>query len=157
MRLPKSGGPWSLAGLSAVLTPVAMLSALTFAGEAGAETAVYRCTTPSGKIEFRQQPCSEGSDEEEITIEDQKTGWEPGKTKLKGQGEETKKKSSASKSDDRKKRAEQAKKQADKCFDKRQQLEQVNWKLRAGYSASEGVKLRQKRRTYEEYLSHYCR
>lgn len=156
MRLLKSGCPWFLSGLSAVLIPVAMLSALTFAGKAGAETAVYRCTTPSGKIEFRQQPCSEGSNEEEITIEDQKTGWEPGKTKLEGQGEETKKKSSASKSDN-KKRAEQAKKQADKCFDKRQQLEEVNWKLRAGYSASEGVKLRHKRRTYEEYLSHYCK
>jgi len=146
--------PWAV--LAGAMTVLALMFAPLLAGEATAQTNVYQCTTPSGKIEFRQRPCNEGSEEQEITIEDQRIGWEPAKTKVEGQGEDTKKKSSASKGEEEKS-AEKAKKQADKCWDKRQQLDEVNTKLRRGYSPSEGVKLHDKRRKYEEYLSHYCK
>ncbi len=38
-----------------------------------------------------------------------------------------------------------------------QRLEEVNWKLKRGYKASQGNKLRRKRRVYEDYISQLCK
>jgi hypothetical protein len=48
-------------------------------------------------------------------------------------------------------------KRDEKCFKKRQQLEDINWQLRRGYKPSKGDRLRHRRRAYEEYLRRYCR
>jgi hypothetical protein len=48
-------------------------------------------------------------------------------------------------------------KYADRCWNKRQQLERVNAELRAGYKTAQGVKLRRRRSEYEAFLSRYCR
>jgi hypothetical protein len=47
-----------------------------------ADTNIYLCLTPDGKVEFRQTSCAKDTEENEITVEDRKTGWEPKLTKI---------------------------------------------------------------------------
>lgn len=128
---------------------------LTIAVDLAAETTAYRCTGDDGKIEFRQGPCASGTEAEEIGIADRQTGWTPPapmpevttrkEQKARGGGE------SSSEQD-----AAQAKRD-DQCWNKRHQLDEVNWKLRRGYKPGKDVALRHKRRDYEEYIDRYCR
>lgn len=119
---------------------------------ADAQTTVYRCTTPSGKIEFRQIPCGGETDETELTIEDTRTGWTP----------PTEAVTSANKSSSTSKKstsdaAKAAAKRKKDCFKKRQQLERAQAELRRGYSAARGETLKQRRREYEAYMREFCR
>ena len=120
-----------------------------------AETSVNRCVTPDGKIEFRQFACAADAEEEEVLIEDRKTGWEPAKTKLEKTKTRSDKSSTHNRKSDEKKLAAKAK-QEEQCWKKHQMLEEVNWKLRRGYKPATGVKLRRKRRQYEEYIGRFC-
>jgi hypothetical protein len=128
---------------------------LTLAANVLADTNVYRCRAPDGKIEFRQTSCATDTDEDEITVEDRKTGWEPKLTKIE------KKTKSSKKSGSRERQAvkeDAALAQQEKqCWKKRQLLDEVNWKLRRGYKPPTGVKLRRRRRTYEDYIRRFCK
>ena len=136
----------------AVFSHLAMVSASNVV----ADTSVYRCSAPDGKVEFRQTACVDGAKEREITVEDRMTGWKPPETRIE------KKTSGARKSGARKRNTEKddqaaRARQEEKCWKKRQALEEVNWKLRRGYKPATGVRLRHKRRVYEEYLGRFCR
>jgi hypothetical protein len=118
-----------------------------------AEASIYRCVAADGSIEFRQHQCHQSDTSSEIEIEDNLTGWTPpsGDTPAKAaRGASTKKKA-------RPEVEEPRDKYADRCWNKRQQLERVNTQLRAGYTAAQGVKLRRRRTEYEAYIRHYCR
>ena len=112
---------------------------------------LYRCTAEDGAIEFRQQACATGI-EERLEVKDVKVGWRPPEIKT-----EKKKKPAAKKT---RKRLESRKKQQRKsdraCWNKRQQLERVEWRLKRGYKAGKGNELRFKRRQYEDYLDKFC-
>jgi len=114
-------------------------------------TSVYRCLAPDGAIEFRQTLCSAGADGEEISVDDRKTGWTPPTKAVDG----------PKRNDARRARDHDAgdskDKRDEKCFKKRQQLQDINWQLRRGYKPSKGDSLRHRRRAYEEYLTRYCR
>jgi hypothetical protein len=114
-------------------------------------TSVYRCVASDGAIEFRQTPCSAGSDGGEIGIDDRKTGWTPPTKAVRG----------PKRNDARWARSPDADgsrdKRDEKCFKKRQQLEDINWQLRRGYKPSKGDRLRHRRRADEQYLRRYCR
>jgi hypothetical protein len=45
---------------------------------------------------------------------------------------------------------------ADRCWKKQRQLDEVNRRLRAGYTPVQGERLRQRRRDYEAYLRRFC-
>ena len=47
--------------------------------------------------------------------------------------------------------------QAEQCTKKRLALSSVNAELRRGYKPAKGEKLRRRRRSYEDYLSAFCR
>ncbi|MGB5832575.1 MAG: hypothetical protein WBG92_11375 [Thiohalocapsa sp.] len=118
-----------------------------------AQTSIYRCTMQDGSIEFRQSGCSSAQDSIQIEINDTRTGWTPPSgTAL-----------SAPKSDStggRRKKSAQSKeidRYADRCWNKRQQIDRINNELRAGYKPQRGVKLRRRRSEYEAFLSRYCR
>lgn len=134
----------SLASIQAAA--LAALLSLAIA-ELRAETRVYRCVTAEGGIEFSQRPCAGRG--EAITIEDRMTGWTPALAVEPSAAPPKPKASAAS--------PRPATKGETTCWNKRQQLEQVNRKLRQGYTPAKGVELRHKRRTYEEYLSRFCR
>ena len=135
---------------AAAVSPLVLLPA----ADVVAQTSVYRCTAPDGAVEFRQLPCTDGSDEESLVIKDRKTGWIPAatgtKTKAADKPRKRATKSSPKKDSSQSRREEQ-------CWKKRQLLEEVNWKLRRGYKAAQGVKLRRRRQTYEDYIGRYCR
>lgn len=141
MRLTSPRTKTHAAALAAVL--------LLAAAELAADTRVYRCENAAGGIEFSQSPCAGTG--EPITLEDRMTGWTPpaGDT-LKQTEQGARPKTSA-------KTARPATKSETACWNKRQQLEQVNRKLRLGYTPAKGVELRHKRRVYEDYLSELCR
>ena len=120
-----------------------------------AETSVYRCTTPDGRIEFRQSSCQGDSEEKEVWIEDRKTGWEPARTKIERSSQGSRKSHRRKSGGARASRSARAK-QEEKCWKKRQSLDEVNWKLRRGYKPATGVKLRRKRRQYEAYIHEFC-
>lgn len=120
-----------------------------------AETLVYRCFTPEGEVEFRQSPCSDDTEEQEIRIEDRKTGWEPSHTKVERRSKGSTKSSSRKRKTDKDSRAAQAKRE-EKCWKKHQLLDKVNWKLRRGYKPATGVKLRRQRQEYEAYIRQFC-
>lgn len=126
---------------------------LAAAGGSRADTSVFRCTSADGSIEFRQHPCPGAGDE--IIIEDRAIGWTPpagGTT-----ADQDKKAPRQRKPASAEAGAAAARKRDDQCWNKRRQLEEVNWKLRRGYAPAKGVDLRRKRRSYEDYIDRFCR
>jgi hypothetical protein len=120
---------------------------------AATSTEVFRCTSGDGSVEFRQGPCDARAEQSTLSVEDRPTGWVPPAAPT-GQSEkrpkaskETKRTASATKSSEA---------QARQCWEKRQKLEEVNWRLRQGYKAKQGMMLKRKREYYEEYLEEFC-
>jgi hypothetical protein len=130
---------------------------LALAFDLTAETLVYRCTTPGGGVEFRQHPCGKGTDGQEVTVEDRKTGWIPPEApEVQSEKKANDTAGSKPKAGKRGDAASSKARREEQCWKKRQLLEEVNWKLRRGYKPSKGVALRRKRRTYEEYIARFC-
>jgi len=147
---PPLSSPRVIAGLTMRLG--ILLCAGVNADTASAQASVFRCTAPDGSIEFRQHACHQTSTSTKIEIDDRRTGWvppagvKPGSPKSE---KRTRKK--------RPKTTENEDKYADRCWNKRQQIERINSKLRAGYKTAQGVKLRRRRAEHEAFLSRYCR
>lgn len=113
----------------------------------------YRCMLLDGSVEFTQRPCVGGGGST-VAVEDRLIGWEsPGYAPLSATSSKKSKKSSKAKlrvAQKNRKKREKA------CFKKKQSLENVNRRLRAGYKAGQGKKLRHRRRQIEEYLDAFC-
>jgi hypothetical protein len=118
------------------------------------ETSVFRCTDPDGAIELSQFPCPAGTEERELRVEDRKTGWTPPRVESQARRQASKDRGRAGKAPAKRDMA--AARRADQCWNKRRQLEEVNWKLRHGYRPAEGIKLRRRRQSYEDYIDRYC-
>lgn len=114
---------------------------------------VYRCDTPDGAA-FQDRPCGGGT---AVVVDDsgyssgsglraserrwlkEHRGRKPPKTKVVTSG-----------------RSGDRKAQARRCWNKQARLEAVRARLRRGYKASQGDRLRRQRRNYEDYLSRFC-
>jgi hypothetical protein len=135
----------------------ALTACFLVTGAAGAQdTTVYRCTGENGSVELSQFPCPAGMENEEITVTDRETGWVPPSP---GSSTNEKRSARSKRSGSGQTQAQKAAvdaRRADKCWDKRRLLDEVNWKLRHGYRPVEGIKLRRKRQSYEDYLDRYC-
>lgn len=121
--------------------------------EATAQSTVYRCTAPDGRIEFRQRPCQGHDQAQELQIQDNRTGWvppEPTPDAAAGRKAPTPNRRSTAATANKDK-------YADRCWNKRQQIERTNAELRAGYSPERGERLKRRRREYEAFLNRYCR
>jgi len=128
---------------------VALLLALLPPAAFAEPPTVYRCVTAGGSIEFRQYPCHERDTAKRIAIEDRRTGWVPPKPRAG---------SSQGKDEHPTKPAmiERDPALADRCWKKQRQIDDVNRRLRAGYTPAQGVRLRQRRSDYEAYLRRFC-
>jgi len=141
------------ARIRSALVAAIVLVTLLAATRAVAETSVFRCITSSGSIEFRQTPCAPASSEKEMTIDNRPIGWTPPKPSedtgrnKQGRNSRKKRKSSEDTVDPAQER---------RCWKKRQQLDDVNWQLRRGYKAAQGIKLRRRREDYEDYIDRFC-
>jgi hypothetical protein len=108
---------------------------------------LYRCDK-NGSVEFRQTPCR-GGGERRIHVINSSNGMTPSEPGLR-----LKKASEKPDTVSRKRRKTPSDKQ---CWRKRQQLERVDHRLRAGYKASEYQRLHDRQREYEDYLRQFCR
>jgi hypothetical protein len=138
--------------LIAVIRRPALPAALVYVVAAApvpahAQATVYRCTAPDGSIELRQYPCHGRDTAEELQIRDNKTGWVPPKPAPEPKTKPKKPRSTAADKD----------KYADRCWQKRQQIESIDNELRAGYTIARGERLKRKRREHEAFVNEYCR
>jgi hypothetical protein len=119
------------------------------------DTSVFRCTSPDGAVELSQRPCANDAFEEQLLIEDRRTGWDPSLTGSSGEtGSKGKRRKSKSKS--KEKGSARRVRREEQCWKKEQLLDEVSWKLRRGYKPAQGIKLRHKRQAYEDYIRRFC-
>ena len=142
-------GHFTTAGLAAIALWLAMLGTAS-----AASTDVYRCMTPDGNIEFQQGPCAGAADQSEVTLDDRPTGWvppDPPRTRTDSKAKAHKETSRSRSAPKRAKPDERA------CWEKRQRLDDVEARLRHGYKAKQGMELKRKQESYEDYLHRFCR
>ncbi len=114
---------------------------------------LYRCVDAAGNSMFQQTACLVG-EQSIIEVVDTRVGWKPPKA--------SKKSAKVSKKPPLKpvrsiaKQARERRKQDKSCWRAEQNLEQVDRKLRRGYKASAGDRLRAKQERYESYLKEFC-
>lgn len=117
-----------------------------------AEAGVYRCDQPDGAVEFRLGPCA-GDPGEPLEIRPQLF---PGK-QFGGPQLRRKKASSRSGDESGDRRTRLARTAEKRCWRTRKNIEKIERRLRQGYSRSQGERLRERRRDYEDYLRVFCR
>jgi len=150
--LPKQRAP-ALAWAGIVLIALITCPPVDGAPDA-ARAQVYRCQGPQGAIEFRQEPCPAGSQQEALSIEDHPIGWTPlpdgsraGPTAPSPRKPAARRGSAASSSRERR---------VQECTKKRQQVEDIDRKLRLGTSGRHGADLRHRRARLEDFLFESC-
>jgi hypothetical protein len=124
---------------------------LTASLDGVAQSTVYRCTAPDGRIEFRERPCDGHHQARELHIPDNRTGWVPPKPaprkEAKGEAKPRRRAATAPEQD----------RHAERCWEKRQKIQGINNELRAGYTPERGEKLKDRRRAHEAFLNRWCR
>lgn len=120
-----------------------------------ATAGIYRCDTPDGAV-FQDRPCGAGT---AVVLDDSNYSSGSG---LRASERRWLKEQQARKSAKPKpkavsnRRSGERNAQARRCWKKQTRLEAVKARLRHGYKASQGDRLRRQRRNYEDYLSRFC-
>lgn len=135
--------------LRSVFCCLFLVSCLT----AEASPRLYRCTDTEGNIEFQQTRCSAGK-QDAIEVIDTRVGWVPPRITKKRARPGKRYASNSASSVARQKRDRL--KQERSCWKARQNLEQTENRLRRGYKASAGDRLRSRRDRHESYLNKFC-
>lgn len=123
---------------------------------------IYRCGGDFGEPSFSQRPCAAGSTVAVQQISPSATpasGLRPSERAWLEQRNRASRRGGVKKSSPRRTQAAAkrvAKVQAHRCRSKRRSLDEVKAKLRRGYKAASGEKLRRRRRAYEDYLATFC-
>lgn len=119
--------------------------------------AVYRCRDAKGGIEFRDAPCPQGTGGETLVVEDHPIGWTPAPMPRRTEtGRKTKAGPDAGQAKARASARSARERREENCHKKRQQVEDINRKLRAGVKVRKGVELQHRREAAEEYLDTHC-
>jgi len=126
---------------------------------------IYRCGGDFGEPSFSQRPCADGSTLVVQQVSPSATaasasGLRPGERAwLEQRKRAGRRHGGVKKPNPRRTQAEArrvAKVQAHRCRSKRRSLDAVKAKLRRGYKAASGEKLRRRRSAYEDYLATFC-
>jgi hypothetical protein len=143
------------AGAQAAIIALALAAAPPAPG--AAQTQVYRCQGPNGAAEFRQWPCAADDQGEPLIIEDRPTGWTlapPDQGAKHGPASTAPKKKRTSQ---RRSGGATARERTEReCDKKRQQVEDIDRRLRLGTSGHQGTELRHKRHGLEDFLFENC-
>jgi hypothetical protein len=159
---------WTLGG-----TRVRAATPVPFDPQADAEAAaprdgvaVYRCQGAKGGIEFRDDPCPPGTQGESLVVEDHPTGWTPTPApatpsdRRTSTGQKAKAGAKAGTNAGHGKGKGSARsareRQEESCRRKREQVKDLDRKLRLGATARKSTELRHRRRIYEDYLYTHC-
>lgn len=117
----------------------------------GTDYQLYRCPGADGTSEFRAYPCA-GDRGDALQIRDQPVGWEaPPPTPSPAEAIRAKRQKAAATS-----KTQDTKRQEERCWQTEQRLEQVNNKLRRGYTIPQGNRLHDQQAEYEAYLKRFC-
>ena len=121
---------------------------------------LYRCQDDAGTVSFQQSPCDGPG--ARVSVGEAQAVWAPLRP-----GERTLVESYRRRDRERLARQRAAEREALRaqgqrlessgCFNKRHALEKVEARLRHGYPAGQGERLRRRRDYLEEYLRRYCR
>ncbi len=124
-----------------------LLFLIDFHGAMARGVTLYRCEV-DGNVEFRQTACETG-DETLHNVTNSSSGLTPSEpgVRLKKPSEKT----------DTVTGKEIPQGGDRSCWTKRQRLERVERRLRAGYRASEYQRLHDRQREYEDYIRRFCR
>ncbi len=116
---------------------------------------VQRCVDPQGAVTFQQTRCEhDGSAIDVVTVEHGWTRLRSGELDLLEEYQRQAAKRYRGSSARNQQRPDQ--RESKSCFSKRTRLEKVRAKLRRGYKAAEGGRLRRQREEYQQYLALYC-
>jgi hypothetical protein len=127
-----------------------MFGALLPGLSAGAQ--VYRCDDPSGFPRFQQVPCA--GDGEPVDLPPPAANWDALRPGERAMLEQRRRPRPAGRPEPRQVRDERASERS--CWQKRQRLEAVSAKLRRGYRAAEGERLRRRRDALSGFIRRYC-
>ena len=137
--------------------PIALALTLGCLSAAGGETTgLYRCNTADGAIEFRQSACVGPGEQQKILVNHARSGWIPPTPRADLATQSAAPQSDARQIDPHLSSIEDRREQVHACWKARAGLDEVNRQLRYGYKASQGTKLRNKRRRYAAYLRNLC-
>ena len=117
---------------------------------------VYRCQGPQGAIEFRQEPCPPGTQGEAAIIEDRPIGWSLVPEGQSARQEPAPKSRKKAESKRRPAGASAEERREQECRTKRQQVEDIDRRLRLGTSGRQGADLRRRRGRLEDFLYEQC-
>ncbi len=134
------------------LTLASLALALGADGACRADGTIYRCTAPDGSIEFRQIPCQGSDQAEKVELGPDNQGWES-PPEVKRPTRKPKRRNTRSAAE----RIKAEKQQEQRCWKKQQQLDKVRHRLRRGYKAGQGEKLRRQRDEAADYIRQFCR
>jgi hypothetical protein len=120
----------------------------------GAAAAVYRCKAAGG-VQFQDWPCGRAPVVRGAPEADPAQGLRRGELLwLRQRQRQAAVRAHRERPGKRRRRRDDAR--ARRCWARRQRLEQVADRLRRGYRAAQGERLRRQRRTLEDYLSRFC-
>ena len=118
---------------------------------------VYRCTQPDGHVSFQQGPC--GGQGKRLEVGQVQSPWQPLR-RSEEQLYRAYRKRDARRLAVQRRAEQQARLQPQvepaTCYNKRHALKEVQARLRAGYGAEQGERLRRRRDYLEGYLRRYC-
>jgi hypothetical protein len=136
---------------------VALVLAAMPPAPGAAQTQVYRCQGPNGAAEFRQEPCAAENQGETLIIEDLPTGWTLTPTNQGDKEDPAPPVPKKKKASQRRSGAATARERTEReCGKKRQQVEDIDRRLRLGTSGRQGTELRHKRHGLEDFLFENC-
>ncbi len=115
---------------------------------------VYRCRKADGVVSFQQFPCKG----QRLEVEEAQTSWSHlRKSEKRLYRAYRKKEHRAAKGRRRGSTSHHHSTQSATCYNKRHALEETEARLRAGYAAGQGDKLRRQRDYLEGYLARFCK
>lgn len=118
---------------------------------AGAAAQVYRCNEAGEVPSFQAHPCVGG---EAVELGQPAARWEPLRPAERRLWRESRKAERASRSP---RSADSSGKASERtCWQRRRQLEALSAKLRRGYRAAQGERLRRRRDTLQGFIRRYC-
>ncbi len=139
------------------------LPMLVLAWPESSHAEIFRCVAENGELTFSQTPCSNGK----VTVQtaagrraEKATDCEPAHRSVSATTRKTQsgttsppRESRASRQAARREARAKEREKRQTCRDRiRLQLDRINSRMRAGYSASQGIRLRERRRELEKRL-----
>lgn len=139
----------------------AFLPVLLLGWPASSDAEIFRCAAEDGELTFSQTPCSSSTlmvrtlpgRREEKATDCQYAPRSASPRKIKSSANTSLKESRTAQQAARRAAREKERQERQRCRDRiRSQIDRINSRMRSGYSASQGIRLRERRRELERRM-----